>query len=542
MEFEPYIFAALNSAKVMLAVGTDYEYYNAVWVKNEWSRYLKLMEQDKSKHLIPCFKGIDAYDMPREFARLQAQDMGKVGAMQDLLRGIEKILPREAAAPAVQETMVVSSSGNSKLESLLDRGYMALEDGDWEKADGFFEEVLNNDSKNARAYLGKTLAQEKCPTLDAFVRKRKDAAQTVRGETLQLQPDEKHIAAAVKRFRLPGYVTEDSIRALYDFDLSYHSDVAERQRQYTAEEKYWADHKQLSRAEKFASGELAEALAQQKKALFAALTERMKKAQFADVAEKKKVQEAYAEHRKRADEKAEALYQQGAAKKQEYYGQLLKIARESSDMHELNKTAQRLDELGDYQDSRKLAEHCRRRIDEEQARQDAEKQRKLEAWEKERKALAAKKKRIGIISGSAAAVVLAVIILLTQVIIPNSKYNDAVALMENGQYEEAIAAFTAADGYKDSAAQIMECEYLSVVALADAGKTAQAAMAFAKVDYKDSAEQSRTLWDKIAVRKSVSSGSYHTVGLKTDGTVVAVGRNSNGQCDVSDWTDIKLPE
>lgn len=43
LEYEPYIFAALNSAKIMLAVGTDYEYYNAVWVKNEWSRYLKLM-------------------------------------------------------------------------------------------------------------------------------------------------------------------------------------------------------------------------------------------------------------------------------------------------------------------------------------------------------------------------------------------------------------------------------------------------------------------------------------------------------------------
>ena len=40
MEYEPYIFAALNSAKIMLAFGTDYEYFNAVWVKNEWSRYL----------------------------------------------------------------------------------------------------------------------------------------------------------------------------------------------------------------------------------------------------------------------------------------------------------------------------------------------------------------------------------------------------------------------------------------------------------------------------------------------------------------------
>ena len=51
-EYEPVIFAALHSARIMLAVGTDYEYYNAVWVKNEWGRYLKLMEKDKSKYLI----------------------------------------------------------------------------------------------------------------------------------------------------------------------------------------------------------------------------------------------------------------------------------------------------------------------------------------------------------------------------------------------------------------------------------------------------------------------------------------------------------
>ncbi len=31
---------------------------------------------------------------------------------------------------------------------------------------------------------------------------------------------------------------------------------------------------------------------------------------------------------------------------------------------------------------------------------------------------------------------------------------------------------------------------------------------------------------------------YHTVGLKSDGTVVAVGENWDGQCAVSSWTDI----
>ena len=37
--YEPYIFAALNSAKVMVVLGTKPEHFNAVWVKNEWSRY-----------------------------------------------------------------------------------------------------------------------------------------------------------------------------------------------------------------------------------------------------------------------------------------------------------------------------------------------------------------------------------------------------------------------------------------------------------------------------------------------------------------------
>jgi heat shock protein HslJ len=36
----------------------------------------------------------------------------------------------------------------------------------------------------------------------------------------------------------------------------------------------------------------------------------------------------------------------------------------------------------------------------------------------------------------------------------------------------------------------------------------------------------------------VAAGGSHTVGLKSDGTVVAVGRNDNGQCNVGGWTDI----
>ncbi len=41
------------------------------------------------------------------------------------------------------------------------------------------------------------------------------------------------------------------------------------------------------------------------------------------------------------------------------------------------------------------------------------------------------------------------------------------------------------------------------------------------------------------VEPHVSAGYAHTVGLKTDGTVVAVGLNNYGQCNVGGWTDIR---
>ena len=85
--YEPYIFAALNSAKVMVVLGTKPEHFNAVWVKNEWSRYLALVKNSGGKKmLIPAYKDMDPYDLPEEFSHLQAQDMSKLGFMQDLRR------------------------------------------------------------------------------------------------------------------------------------------------------------------------------------------------------------------------------------------------------------------------------------------------------------------------------------------------------------------------------------------------------------------------------------------------------------------------
>lgn len=151
--YEPYIFAALNSAKVMLVIGTSAENMNAVWVKNEWGRYLGIVKQDNSKALIPCYKDMSPYDMPEEFAFLQAQDMGKIGFMQDLIHGVQKVVSKNSA---VKETVVINNS-NPSVEPLLKRAFMFLEDKDWSSADEYCEKVLDQDPENAMAYLGKLM-------------------------------------------------------------------------------------------------------------------------------------------------------------------------------------------------------------------------------------------------------------------------------------------------------------------------------------------------------------------------------------------------
>ena len=167
-EYEPYIFAALNSAKVMLAIGTNPEYFSAVWVRNEWSRFLKIMKNDRSKLLIPCYRDMDAYDLPDEFAHLQAKDMGKIGFINDIVRGIKKLVYVEHKEDPTMSSQhkIYQKQNDDVIVPLLKRIALFLEDGDFKKADDFCERVLNTDPENVEAYIYKLLIEFGCHTAD----------------------------------------------------------------------------------------------------------------------------------------------------------------------------------------------------------------------------------------------------------------------------------------------------------------------------------------------------------------------------------------
>ncbi|MBE6805146.1 MAG: toll/interleukin-1 receptor domain-containing protein [Ruminococcaceae bacterium] len=166
-EYEPYIFAALNSAKVMVVLGTKPEYFNAVWVKNEWSRYLALIKNGARKILIPAYKDMDPYDLPEEFSHLQAQDMSKLGFLQDLTHVINKLIENNTKNHNTYITTNSQESSREIISVLLKKAYILLGDGEFKKANSTCEKILDYDPENALVYLYKLM-------IDYRIKKRED--------------------------------------------------------------------------------------------------------------------------------------------------------------------------------------------------------------------------------------------------------------------------------------------------------------------------------------------------------------------------------
>ena len=92
-QYEPYIYAALNTSKVMIVYGENPEYFQATWVKNEWIRFLrKIKNKEKEPNsLVVCYKGFDAYSLPKELKSMQALKADSFDFLDTLLNHINKV-------------------------------------------------------------------------------------------------------------------------------------------------------------------------------------------------------------------------------------------------------------------------------------------------------------------------------------------------------------------------------------------------------------------------------------------------------------------
>ncbi len=451
--FEPYIYAAINSARVMLVVGTRQDYFNAPWVRNEWSRYLTLINSGADKMLIPLFREMEAGDIPAELSGFQAINMSRIGFMEDLLAAI-----RRQTSP-VDAGVVVRITGDSCAEYIHNAGAL-IGRGDFAAADKLCEQALNLDPENAQAYLFKLLIENQVLQLSALSGVSGDISESI-------------------NYRMAMRFGDDGLRAqLKDVNMKSLYRTACRLRD---------------------KAEDAEACTIAAKSFYAL-------GGYMDS------QQQYDECQRRAEE----LTARSVERKQEReYSFALDIMEDNnSELPELHKAYTVLKALDGYKDSSELAEKCGERINivaAENFRLQTEHRQQEAARERDEK-----RRRNIIIIAATSVVLILLAAMICAAVIPaavessqkSRSYEEAAALLESGSYAEAAQLFAELEDYSDSEEQLTLTRYMQAVDLMENGSYAEAAELFAKLgNYKDSAEQCSSA--RYALAKSyLQSGEY----------------------------------
>lgn len=150
VQYEPYIFSALQSSKVMLVIGSNQEYLNSVWVKNEWSRFLDLAKKDTQRKIIPVLINMDPYNLPQELSIFQGVSTTNIAYIQDLKQNLAKLIrPVETVQPVVDVAATEKTRNKLQAENNVKRAQSALATRNYDDALRFAERGLSYDAESA---------------------------------------------------------------------------------------------------------------------------------------------------------------------------------------------------------------------------------------------------------------------------------------------------------------------------------------------------------------------------------------------------------
>lgn len=363
----------------------------------------------------------------------------------------------------MQQGGIARVSGDPKV--LLERAFMFLEDGDWDKADIYCESVLDQNPKCAEAYLGKLMAEVK-------IRKKEDLSKAK--EPL----DQSDNYRKVMRF------ADESLRER----LSNAKEVQHNEQLY------------------------AEAMA--------CMTAASDEGAYRNAAQKFYSLGSYKDasaHREqcmqRADRiRADRMQREETKRKEDIYSRAEKCMHKGT-IESYNTAIQLYESVPNFRSSAAQISECRRKIEEIKAKEAA----RQVAVEKAKK----KAKKIAIIAAPIVCVCIAFVIVLTTVIIPNQKYNEAMDLIDSGDYESAYALLEEI-GKNDV---IAANKYDRAIDLIDSGDYKAAYALLDGLSYRDSEEKLQSMKSQhpqaflggADVGDTVTFGTYEQNNNYSDG-------------------------
>ena len=201
-EYEPIIYHAIQSSKMMIVYGSKIEYINSRWITNEWKRFKYCIEkgQKASNSLVVLYKDLDPEKLPVSLRGVQSLKVGpttsdtlvnhikKVFAVSEQ-SGLEQIeIKKKQFQPKAsklerQEIRTIdiglyqptSSDFSMEEKFSIVKAYIAAKE--WSRADEILKELSSEypDSKQAQRYriLVKLQADNASDLVGKIVSKRK---------------------------------------------------------------------------------------------------------------------------------------------------------------------------------------------------------------------------------------------------------------------------------------------------------------------------------------------------------------------------------
>ena len=335
----------------------------------------------------------------------------------------------------MQQGGIARVSGDPKV--LLERAFMFLEDGDWDKADIYCESVLDQNPKCAEAYLGKLMAEVK-------IRKKEDLSKAK--EPLDQSDNYRKVmrfADESLRERLSNAKEVQHNEQLYAEAMACMTAASDEEAYRNAAQKFYS------------LGSYKDASAHREQCL------------------------------QRADRiRADRMQREETKRKEDIYSRAEKCMHKGT-IESYNTAIQLYESVPNFRSSAAQISECRRKIEEIKAKEAA----RQVAVEKAKK----KAKKIAIIAAPIVCVCIAFVIVLTTVIIPkqeySKKYSEAVEMIESGDYDAGYAILEEL-GENET---IQSNKYDRAIKLMDSGDYQAACALLAGLTYKDSAEKLQSI-------------------------------------------------
>ena len=565
-EYEPYIYAALKSSKILLAIGTKQEYYNAVWVKNEWSRFMYMMKNDHSKRIIPICA--DTSILPLVLNRYQSiQTNNNIVWKEDLVRSLGKLSIKRDTQNSVITTVNKTEDNNNTIvdiNSLIKRAYIFLEDKDFDSANKYAERILDINPEESEAYLIKLLVSLKVSNIEEI-------------ETLDTPFEDNKDYQNLLQYGNRETIGKINTQLEIVYDKKYKDKLDEIDNVLLNIDDISCIKETIECFENNEYFKIQSKISQLKDKLnkLQSLEDKYNKAlSDYDLAVKDKNLELLG----RCIDVLRELYNSNfkdsfsllkRVKKDYYYYSLIsEIEKETNNKNisKLINLEKDLNEYLDYKDGIKVQNKLKQTITELIIASQKvsypistymqiisfinnNNEKSLDYIKDICKKKIYKKRCIrGIV-----AFVAICFIFYKYYLGPKMVYNNAIHYFESGDYEKAAKYFEKIDSYKDSTIYISQNrayidrledivsftllfknpsniafgDICTICLKSDGTVVATGNNDYGQCDVSD--------WSDIV---SISCGYNHAVGLKSDGTVVVTGNNDYGQCDVSNWKDI----